>query len=326
MKTNIFSLAATVCAGMALSAILPSCSKDVPIGDPIDINTGYTLPQEGASEEDNARIMDIYENWGSYVLYRIDPDDIFWQQISGNASSGGRVNKYTEGDPAYVGDMLDYLDKVWWQYFPDSFMQTGGAPYRIYIVEEYYVERDFGGGDIQKYPADYFIGDNFIILAGMSSVASLDEAALKSRKIALITALWSEYVSSGILTTPSEFYTVSDYTTRPEMTYNPTTYQYEYTPEQLDALRNRGFIPNYSQYGYTVYSEIFMKYSETSDSWSYNDPRANDFNYYIAQILNATDEQAAEFLKYETVATKWNIILDYYKDNYGIDLRAIANE
>lgn len=110
------------------------------------------------------------------------------------------------------------------------------------------------------------------------------------------------------------------------MTYNPTTYQYEYTPEQLDALRNRGFIPNYSQYGYTVYSEIYMKYSETSDSWSYNDPRANDFNYYIAQILNATDEQAAEFLKYETVATKWNIILDYYKDNYGIDLRAIANE
>ena len=129
-----------------------------------------------------------------------------------------------------------------------------------------------------------------------------------------------------MLTTPTEFYTVSDYTTKPEMTYNPTTYSYEYTPEQLEALRNRGFIPNYSQYGYSVYNEIYMKYSETNDTWSSSDPRSNDFNYYIAQILNATDEEAAEFLKYETVATKWNIILDYYKDNYGIDLRAIATE
>ena len=326
MKNSIYNLVAVVFSGLAIAVFLPSCSKDVPIGEPIDIDTGYTLPQEGASDEDNARIIDIYDRWGSFVIYRIDPDDIFWQQISGNASTGGRVNKYTEGDPSYVGDMLDYLDEVWWRYFPDDFMKTGGAPYRIYIVEEYYAERDFGGGDIRKYPSDFYIGDNFIVLGGMSTVASLDEATLKSKKIALITALWTEYVSSGVLTTPTEFYTVSDYTTKPEMTYNPSTYSYEYTPEQLDALRNRGFIPNYSQYGYSVYNEIYMKYSETNDTWSSSDPRSNDFNYYIAQILNTTDEEAAEFLKYETVATKWNIILDYYKDNYGIDLRAIATE
>ena len=137
MKDNIFNLAAAVCSVMVMMTVIPSCSKDVPIGDPLDIDTGYSLPQEGASEEDNARIMDIYEKWGSYLLYRIDADDVFWQQISGNASTGGRVYKYTEGDPSYVGDMLDYLDKVWWRYFPDDFMKTGGAPYRIYIVEEY---------------------------------------------------------------------------------------------------------------------------------------------------------------------------------------------
>ena len=138
MKNSIYNLVAVVFSGLAIAVSLPSCSKDVPIGEPIDIDTGYTLPQEGASDEDNARIIDIYDRWGSFVIYRIDPDDIFWQQISGNASTGGRVNKYIEGDPSYVGDMLDYLDKVWWQYFPDDFMKTGGAPYRIYIVEEFH--------------------------------------------------------------------------------------------------------------------------------------------------------------------------------------------
>lgn len=314
---------AILCAGMA---VVTSCTKDVKLGDPIEIVPDYVLPQTGASDEDNARIVELYEKWGSYVLYDINPDDIFWKQISGNASSGGRVNKYTEGDPANVGAMLDYMEKIWWKYFPDEFMKAGGAPYRIYIVDEYYIERDFGGGEIMKYPANYYIGENSVIVAGMNSVSTYDEATISARKVELINAMWNYYVSNGILSTPAEFYTISDYTTEPEMTYDASQYGYIYTDEQLEALRNRGFIPKYNQYGYTKYDEIYMKYSETNSTWSTSDPRSNDFNYYISQIFNATDEQVAEFLKYETVKTKWNIILDYYKKNYDIDLRSIATE
>ena len=68
MKTyRIYCMtAAAVCLTAAFS--MSSCSKDVPIGDPVTINAGYVLPQTGASDEDNARIMEIYEKWSSYVL------------------------------------------------------------------------------------------------------------------------------------------------------------------------------------------------------------------------------------------------------------------
>ena len=31
-------------------------------------------------------------------------------------------------------------------------------------------------------------------------------------------------------------------------------------------------------------------------------------------------------MKYEAIATKWNILIDYFKENYGVDLGTIMSE
>ena len=72
-----------------------------------------------------------------------------------------------------------------------------------------------------------------------------------------------------------------------------------------------------------------MRYSETSTTWASSSTetiRNNDYNYYMAQIFNATDEQVAAYLKYPAIKRKWDTLINYYKDNYGIDLRKIATE
>lgn len=328
MKTDkIFygMTAALVCLTAAFS--MSSCSKDVPIGDPVTINAGYDLPQTGASDEDNARIMDIYEKWSSYVLYDVDSTDVYWKQIAGTASSGGMVYRFVEGDPRYVGDMLDYLEEIWWQYFSDDFLQSGGIPFRVYLVEEYYYYRDWGSSGVSpNYYLDYYmVDDNAIIISGMSQVASYDEDTKRTKKRALISELFQSWISRDLIGTPEEFYTISDYTNEPdvEIVYDSETMTSAFPPEDIEELRTRGFIPKYAN-PYSPYNELLTY----SGQWTsgYFDPSSNDFDYYISQIFNATDETVAEFLQYDAVATKWNIILDYYKDNYGIDLRAIATE
>ncbi len=317
--------AAFVCLTAAFS--MSSCSKDVPIGDPVTINAGYDLPQTGASDEDNARIMDIYEKWSSYVLYDVDSTDVYWKQIAGTASSGGVVYRFVEGDPQYVGDMLDYLDDIWWHYFSDEFLQSGGIPFRVYLVEEYYYYRDWGSSGVSpNYYMDYYmVDDNTIIISGMSQVASYDEDTKRTKKRALVSELFQSWISRGLLGTPEEFYTISDYTNEPdvEIVYDSETMTSAFPPEDIEELRTRGFIPKYAN-PYSPYNELLTY----SGQWTsgYFDPSSNDFDYYISQIFNATDETVAEFLKYDAVATKWNIILDYYKDNYDIDLRFIATE
>ena len=317
--------AAFVCLTAAFS--MSSCSKDVPIGNPVTINAGYDLPQTGASDEDNARIMNIYEKWSSYVLYDVDSTDVYWKQIAGTASSGVEVYRFVEGDPQYVGDMLDYLDDIWWHYFSDEFLQSGGIPFRVYLVEEYYYYKDWGSSGVSpNYYMDYYmVDDNAIIISGMSQVASYDEDTKRTKKRALVSKLFQSWISRGLLGTPEEFYTISDYTNEPdvEIVYDSETMTSAFPPEDIEELRTRGFIPKYAN-PYSPYNELLTY----SGQWTsgYFDPSSNDFDYYISQIFNATDETVAEFLKYDAVATKWNIILDYYKDNYDIDLRFIATE
>ena len=117
MKKNMLFVVAC-CAGM-----LFSCGEDVKIGAPIDIMEDYTLPQEGASDAANQRIMEIFEKYGTYVLYDFTNRDAGWNFVAG---TGNMTSVAVEGDPQYVDAMLDYLNDIWLQFFPDDFLARGG--------------------------------------------------------------------------------------------------------------------------------------------------------------------------------------------------------
>jgi hypothetical protein len=309
---------------------LTSCVSDgEDIGAPIEITADYDLSQGGASDADKARIKDLYDKYGSYFLYDVSYKDAMWKQVAGAANES--AYKITMGNPANVGAYLDYLNDIWLKYFPDSFLKSGGIPYKVVMADTLSRVKDYGSSGIYYYPQQYLIVGNTIILPGMNSVSEMSDATKRTNKVAILTALWSYYRAQSVIGVPEEFFTNTDYTTPPTMsdTIQYGYRSYYYSDSDLDALRNRGFLPNYSQYGYSVYSEIFMRYSETSTSWSNSSTetiRNNDYNYYMAQIFNATDEQVAAYLKYPAIKRKWDTLINYYKDNYGIDLRKIATE
>lgn len=316
---------------LAVGLCLFSCADDGEgIGDPLVIFNDYDLPQSGASEAANRRIFDYYDKYGSYVLYDFTNKDAMWVMNTGVASNGSREYFTTLGDPANVEAMLDYIEEIWLQYFPDDFLRKGGMPYRVFLADSLYMQRDYGEGQIYKYPLNYLINGDAVIIAGMNTLSELTDFDKKTRKTELFNAMWDYYKGKGLVDNPEEFYAGTDYTTPPHMTYDIGPYGYYtwfYSDEDLDALRNRGFIPNYSAYGYSEYNEIYSRWSDTADSWTYSTPeqiKANDYKYYMAQILQATDEQAAEFLKYPAVATKWNFLIEHYKETVGIDLRALS--
>ncbi len=314
---------------LTVSACLLSCADNGEgIGSPLKISKDYNLPQSGASEAANRRILNYYDKYGSFVLYDFTNKDAMWVMSTGNASKGGREYFTTLGDPTNVDTMLDYIEDIWLKYFSEDFLKKGGMPYRVFLADSLYMQRDFGeSGGIVKYPTNYMINGDAVIIAGMNVISELTEAEKKSRKVELFNALWNYYKGKGLVDNPEEFYAGTDYITPPHMSYDEVGREWIYTDEDLDALRNRGFIPDYNAYGYTKYSEIFMQYSETNTSWSNTDGatiKANDYKYYLNQIIQATDEEATEFLKYPAVATKWNFLVNHYKEAVGIDLRALG--
>ncbi len=313
---------------MALCTGIAACAGDgEEIGAPIEITPEYELPQKGASDAANARILNYYNKYGSYVVYDFSNKDAWWLQVTGNSQSGGRTYHATTGDFSNVDAMLDYIEDIWLKYFSDDFLKKGGMPYRVFLADSVYMKRDWDDGTFMITTQNYAINGNGLIIGGMNQVSTMDATTKKARKIELFTALWAYYRAQGLLSIPNEFYAETDYVTKPTMTKGQ--WGYEYTADDIAALRNRGFMPKYSQYGYSVYDEIYMKYSDTYDTWngkSDNDIRILDYDYYMTQILNATDEAVADYLAYPAVKKKWDCLINFYKTNYSIDLRAIAKE
>ena len=147
-----------------------SCSDDTKIGAPDEILPDYVLPQGYASEEANNRIQQIFDTYTSYVLYNYTEKDAFWTQ----ASAGGSAQTYrvTMGETRYVDAMLDYIQDIWLQFFPEEFLKKGGMPYRVFLADSIYWERDWG-----KIQYNYRVNGNALIIGGMNANLTAMDAA-----------------------------------------------------------------------------------------------------------------------------------------------------
>jgi len=295
---------------ICLWGVSVSCSEDHKIGAPDEIQPDYVLPQGDASDEANARIQDIFDTYGSYVLYNYSSKDAFWTQTS--ASTGSQVYVIKMGETQYVDEMLDYIHDIWLQFFPDDFLKKGGLPYRVFLADSIYWDRSaVSPGWYVCY--NQRINGNSVSIAGMNKdLAGMDAVTKKARKNELLSTMWDYYIAQGLLNVPDEFYEDTDYENAPVLPSSGA--------EALETYRKRGFLP--SSY-----------YNGEPEEWYYGDyawtqAKANDLKSFLYHLREKTDEEVAWFLnnpEYELIQKKWNILIDYYKKEFGIDLRKMGN-
>jgi len=302
-----------------IALLLASCADSDPISDtPIAIHADYELPQQGASAEANQRIVDLYNKYGSYFLYRFEVDekgfskDATWVQETGSASQ--RYNVVMQlGDPSYVDEMMELLHETWLQFFPDDFLRKGGIPYRVFLCDLQYEWRQIGDW-YQRIDHDYQFYGYSVTLAGLN--AHLDSLTADDRvayKRMILPAMWSYYTSNDILDVPNEFYELTDYNAEPTL---PAT-----SAAALDAYRKRGFIPmNYDDTGNP--EEFWV--AETS--WGM--AKTYDLLSYMRHLRDWPYERIEPLLndkRYPLIKRKYEILLNFYKETYGIDLRKMGD-
>lgn len=288
-----------------LCAVCISCSEDTKIGAPDEILPDYVLPQGDASKEANDRIQQIFNTYTSYVLYNYTEKDAFWTQTAAGGSA--QVYRVTMGESRHVDAMLDYIQDIWLQFFPEEFLKKGGMPYRIFLADSIYWDRGWG-----KILYNYRINGNALIIGGMNKdLAAMDVATKKARKNELLGAMWDYYIAQGLLNVPDEFYKDTDYKNAPALPLNG---------ENLEIYRKRGFLPS-AYYG-EMPSEWFW------GDYAWNQARVNDLKSFMFHLREKTDAEVAWFQnnpEYELIQKKWNILIDYYKQEVGIDLRKMGN-
>ncbi|HEY9261026.1 hypothetical protein [Chitinophaga sp.] len=294
--------------------LLFSCKKDTAIGPPAPIGPDYVLPQGNAPAAANDKIQQLFNTYGSYFLYNFTQKDFEWVQSTGGGSS--KIDTVVLGDPAYTSDMLAFLNDVWLKFLPEDFKKSQGIPYRVMMADT--IKQYRGPG----YPAgmeynywDYKVVGRAIAFAGMnSSLRTMTAAQKVAKRNLLIVPIWNYYTANKMLDIPAAFYNVSDYAAvAPTPPVNSTN------PVNQAAFRARGFLPT----SYNVVSDAPSEWYYGTYSWP--NAKSNDISSFTLHILTRTDAQMEPYLAYPLIKQKFDILVNFYKTKYNIDVRAIAN-
>jgi len=298
--------------GCISSLLLFSCTKkDNEIGAPAPIGPDYVLPQGNASKAANDKIQQLFDTYGSYFLYSFTQKDFEWIQASGNSNSA--IDTAVLGNPDYVGDMLQFLDDVWLKFLPDNFKKSQGIPYRVMMADTI---RQYKAGmppGREHLYFDFKVVGKSITFAGMNiSLRTMTPAQKLAKKNIITAAVWGYYINNNIIDVPPAFYAVSNYTATAPVT--PLT-----VPANMDAFRSKGFLP-------TSYDPVSGRVGEWYyGSFSWGGAKASDISSFIVNLTQRTDAQMEPYLQYPLIKQKFDILVNYYKSKYNIDVRAIAN-
>ena len=108
-----------------------ACTDSDPVSGEFEpLGLEYELPQ-GKSDADD-RIVDFYNKYSSLILY--DYPALEWNYEFG--SQGYIDYVYELPDPAYVGEALDFLEDIWFDFFPEEFNREF-IPYKILLAGKF---------------------------------------------------------------------------------------------------------------------------------------------------------------------------------------------
>lgn len=242
----------------------------------------YMLPQ--GNHPYDARIVNFYNTYGCYILYKFSAKDFAWNI---NSNLGFVAD---QGDEAYIEPALEALDKYLLELYPDDFLKKA-LPYKI-ILSSLIRELSVAGQPMPTPVNSVSSVSQFTFGHASSRLATLTPAQLKVMKAELHTEFWRQATAYGKIPLPPLFVNATDYTT-----------------VIFQARKNAGVFqlkPNVKATAHT------------------------DFVLFINAIATSTRQQLEQSLflpandpngKYKL---KYNFIINYYKENYNVDLETLA--
>lgn len=259
-----------------------ACSDDKELGRLEDLKVDYILPQGGNSEAD-VRIQQMYNNWGCYVLYDYTDLD-FYYDLS-------QSYFYTLPNPEEVDEAIHWLDENFFNRYPDKFLKKY-LPYRILLTDSLYTINS----STQLPKLTQWSISNQTLAIGYCNT---NIASAPNMRFYLSFYLWSYWTRDmNMITPPAEFVALTDYETQP-------------TANNETAALERGFMTNLSQ-----------GYSWAAYNWSGTDDKVKeDFYAYICSMIFYRTSQQHEYeLSFPLIKQKHDVIVKYFKDNFGLDI------
>ncbi|PWS30148.1 putative zinc-binding metallopeptidase [Pedobacter paludis] len=270
----------------AISIITFGCKKEEAL-EPSDIEVQYKLPQ--GNHDYDPLLVDLNNKYGTFFLYKFSAIDFGATPVYSTANFG---NNYTVdiADEAYVGKVLNFVQKNWLNYYSDAFLKNF-LPFKVLLGQN--LRSKTSPTTTYTVLSSY----NQMTLSNFSSsFDSMTDAQKKTYVNNLHVEFFNFINNRGKLDIPADFLTVTNYTQTGVTATNFYTYGYvSYVVSLQDNRPTRDFL-----------SFIALITSKTKAELD-------------ATILKPSNDTAG------LVKKKYDIIINYYKTKYNVDLQAIGN-
>lgn len=299
---------------VCLFFMLSGCQKSEEVLSPSDIIDTYSLPQ-GNNPFDQT-ILGYFKKYNSYILYKFSDKDAYWTPTgwkkpvllaNGSWQAGGEVEPSVEN---FIPAQLDLIERRWFSFYSEKFLKQF-LPTKILLcskVDSITTKNIFGGPTVtyekqSKKVGAYYNYDNIQVNYGDASITSLTAADTRLF-VAKINLIFIQSIIARGLTAPTdEFINTADYIT------SMTT---------IGQAYGRGIIVGFSGASalsdWNAYITAMVSYSNVN----LNTSTVNTNNTPLG-MLNATKDVNG------LVKKRYNIVRNYFIQEYGVDLQLIGN-
>lgn len=259
----------------------------------------HTLPQGNHTYD--ADILQLFQKYNTLFLYKYVPHDLYYQLKD---YTGGKYDAVKDSTfygyfdvPAnenYIGQQLGLLKDTWLKFYPDVALKAM-LPKKVFLLDSFFYAYTGKGKPIDNWPYlyDTYQGEDFFAVTwGGSRITSISAAERYSLKSTLNALFLKTARQKQIIVRSQAFSTVSNYTA--------ATWS------------------NYWELGLIDY------YSRTPDT---------DWDAFVTMIVSNTYADLTAPGGYLSsswdtkglIRKKYDIMIAWFKTNWGIDLQAIGN-
>jgi hypothetical protein len=287
MSTAFLHKIMTGCLLLLMCVIL-SCRKEASLV-PDQIPDFYTLPQGNQPYDDS--IVAFHQKYGSYILYKFTPTDLTYNYSSTLPVTSGPAN------PAWIKYTLDYFKSECLNYYPESFLQKV-MPFKILLAA--YIDTSWRIGlevtPIGRAETGFCATQGTLAIGWAdSTLAQQSPARLKALRGFMHRSFIEQALLSGGLEVPADF-----------RKNTPDSYTSAYPG--VDGI---------------LESLATLRITNATVIW--------DFTSYVCAITGHTKAEldatilSPSFDRRGLVQLKYNAVINFFKNNYNIDLQAIGN-
>lgn len=308
--------------GLLLLLIFAAACYDEKDLEPSGITSSYSVPQ-GTHDYDDV-IVDIYNRYGSCLLYKYTDKDTYWTPSGWMDGALGETGKpgyiVTRADENYVGEQVELIQKAWFASYSDEFLKEF-LPIKIMLcsdIDSVYMVWDFSSYPFKqvyegKKVKAWYNYDNICVSYGSEAVRQMTKADSLAFRHKMNQTLIESMIGRKKSVPLKEFEEITNYQT------DGIGYM------SASNLWKLG-VPRSVSYNVTVendWKSFLLMMVTFSEEFLTRTPEYNsDWDYTMQNwdgILNPVKDVNGLLKK------RYDIVRNYFIENYNMDLQKIGN-